>query len=128
MVQDGEYTAVLDRFEETERETVAVLLLERGGETVDELVVPAAEVLRGLGVGPDAVLSVAVTDDGLAHATFDLEATEDRGARAQERFDALARRPPRRSSDDREPDERQRTEDEGHDAEDAGWTAERDEE
>lgn len=84
-----EHTAVLDRFE---GET-AVLLLERDGEIVDELLVERS-ALPEVGREQDAVFRVAIEDGDLAELSYDPEATETRAMRAQSRFDRLSERPP----------------------------------
>lgn len=89
MVEDGRYTAVLDRFEDD----LAVLLLEDGDEVVDDLVVDR-ERLPSPARHQDAVLTVVVRDGDLADATYDPETTERRSERARDRFDRLSRRPP----------------------------------
>lgn len=103
MARDGRYAAYLDRFEEAEDERLAVLLLERDGEVVDELAVPAADLPPG--AGQDAVLAVTVSDGALAEARLDDEETADRRAAAQARFDRLARRPADDAGGGREGDE-----------------------
>lgn len=88
------YTAVLDRFEDDE----AVLLLEKDGETVDELLVDSS-VLPDEGRQQDAVFEVTLAGEGeLTNLDYDRRETEERSARSQDRFDRLARRPP--ESDD----------------------------
>ena len=80
------YTAVLDRFEEQR----AVLLLERDGEQIEELVVPT-ELLPPAGREQDAIFTVRVDSDTLTTITYDAEATEKRSDSAQDRFDSLSR-------------------------------------
>lgn len=93
MTTDGEYTAVVDRFEEDQ----AVLLLEADGETVDEIVV-GATALPEDGRHANAVLDVEVVDGELVAVTYREEETETRSEKAQRRFDELSQRPP--DSDD----------------------------
>ncbi|MFC7045874.1 DUF3006 domain-containing protein [Halobacteriaceae archaeon GCM10025711] len=93
MVADGEYTAVLDRFEEDD----AVLLLERDGDQVDQVVVDWRDLPRG--VRQDAVLDVRVADGEVVDAAYDREATARRRDAAQDRFDRLARRPPKKDEE-----------------------------
>ena len=88
MPADGEYTAVVDRFEGD----LAVLLLERDGETVDDIAIPQTE-LPEEGRHQDAILSVSIEDDELREATYDAGETDERAERAQSRFDRLSRRP-----------------------------------
>jgi len=94
MVTDGTYTAVLDRFElSQEGDELAVLLLERDGDVVDELVVNR-ERLPETGCHVDAVFEVTVDADGLETVDYQAEVSNERGERAQSRFDRLAERPP----------------------------------
>ena len=93
MVDDGTYTAVLDRLEVgADDQRLAVLMLEVDGEQVGDLVVPA-EVLPEDARAEDAVLDVEVVDGDLAEATHRPDETERRSADAQSRFDRLSRRP-----------------------------------
>lgn len=100
MTTDGEYTAVIDRFEGD----LAVLLLERNSETVDDVAVPRAE-LPPDARHQDAVLRVTVEDGEVQQATYEAEETDKRKDRAQSRFDRLSQRPPE-SEADAEPDRR----------------------
>jgi len=93
---DGRYTAVLDRFEETDPDTdgedLAVLLLESGEEIVAERAIPAwrlpADARR-----QDAVLELEVKKGFVVSMTSDSAETERRRESAQSRFDRLAERP-----------------------------------
>lgn len=89
-----EYTAVLDRFEES----TAVLLLEQDGEQVDELLLE-----RGLvpeqGRHQDAVFEVVVSDVEFSIRYREQE-TEERQERAQSRFDRLSQELPSEDSDE----------------------------
>jgi len=88
------FTAVIDRFEDD----LAVLLLEAGGEVVDEIVLDRAE-LPADAAHPDAVLEVTLNSDGeVAALEYEADETVDRKEQAQSRFDRLAERPP--SDDD----------------------------
>jgi len=94
MVVDGTYTAVLDRFEVAQDDDeLAVLLLEREGDVVDELVVDR-ERLPETGRHVDAVFEVTVDDGDLEVVDYQAEATDERGEAAQSRFDRLSERPP----------------------------------
>ena len=88
MTIDGSYTAVVDRFEDDQ----AVLVLERDGETVDELVGDRAELPDD--AGQDAVLRLLVDHGHLVDAEYDESETTARRDAAQDRFDRLAERPP----------------------------------
>jgi hypothetical protein len=92
-MNDGTYTAVVDRFEDD----LAVLLLEADGDTVAELTLAKAR-LPDPGRHVDAIFSVELADDELVDLTYDPDATADRADAAQRRFDSLSRRPP--SDDD----------------------------
>lgn len=89
---DGRYLAVLDRFETGADGRLAVLVLERGGETRGRLVV-AADELPGEARHADAVLEVEVGDGALAEASYLPEVSADRADDAQDRFDRLAHGP-----------------------------------
>jgi hypothetical protein len=93
-VPDGEYVAVLDRFEEgpDADRPLAVLVCERDGETVGDLVVAHVAVPQP-GRHVDAVLDVTVEDGELVAADYRPEETERRKESAQSRFDRLSRRP-----------------------------------
>ena len=84
---DGEYLAVLDRFEGD----LAVLLLEADEETVGD-VVAERDRLPDAARHADAVLRVVVEDGRLVDARYDERTTRERSDRAQSRFDRLSRR------------------------------------
>lgn len=88
MPADGKYTAVVDRFEGD----LAVLLLERDGETVDDIPLPQTELPEN-GRHQDAVLHVSVEDGEVRNATYKAEETAQRAEHAQSRFDRLSQRP-----------------------------------
>ncbi len=92
-MNDGEYTAVLDRFEEGRESRLAVLVLERGCRSIGDLAVDPDRLPED-GRHTDAVLEVTVEDGELASATYRPAATRRRGESAQSRFDRLSRRPP----------------------------------
>jgi hypothetical protein len=85
----GTFTAVVDRFEDD----LAVLVLERNGETAGELVT-GAETLPEDGRHVDAVLGVTLSEGELVAVEDRPAATEDRRERAQRRFDRLSQPPP----------------------------------
>lgn len=89
MPGDGQYVAVVDRFEGDR----AVLLLEDGDEVVDDVAV-ARDRLPEEGRHQDAVLAVVVQGGRLADVEYRPDETERRAESARERFDRLARRPP----------------------------------
>lgn len=94
MIPDGDYPAVVDRFEGD----LAVVLLENDEETIGELAVPQSQLPED-GRHQDAILSVTVRDGDLVDASYDPEETERRANEAQDRFDRLAERPPREEDD-----------------------------
>ena len=92
-VPDGSYAAVLDRFEETgEGRPAAVLVCERDGEAVGDLVVGQG-ALPQPGRHVDAVLDVEVANGELVAADYRPAETECRRESAQSWFDRLSRRP-----------------------------------
>jgi len=92
-VPDGEYVAVLDRFEETgDGRPVAVLVCERDGEAVGDLVVEQGAVPQP-GRHVDAVLDVELEGGELVAADYRPAETDRRQESAQSRFDRLSRRP-----------------------------------
>lgn len=87
---DGTFLAVVDRFEAgADGARLAVLVLERAGETRGRLVVGADE-LPADARHEDAVLEVVVDDGDLASGRYLPEETARRRERAQDRFDRLA--------------------------------------
>lgn len=90
---DGDYTAVLDRFEEGRDGRLAVLVLERDAESVGDLAVDP-DRLPADGRETDAVFDVRVRDGQLRSATYRPEASRRRAEDAQSRFDRLSSRPP----------------------------------
>lgn len=83
---DGEYTAVVDRFEDD----LAVLEVAVDDD-LRQLVVDRAE-LPEAGRHADAVLTVTVASDELVEAVFDAEETSARKQSAQSRFNRMSRR------------------------------------
>jgi hypothetical protein len=90
---DGDYTAVLDRFEEGRDGRLAVLVLERDAESVGDLAVDP-DRLPADGRETDAVFDVRVREGQLRSATYRPEASRRRAEDAQSRFDRLSSRPP----------------------------------
>jgi len=95
MLSDGEYQAVIDRFEDN----LAVLLVsvEANSDEIRELVADQTQ-LPADGRHVNAVLDIRIEDDELSSVTYNPETTESRRQSAQDRFDRLSRRPP--ESDD----------------------------
>jgi len=92
MIPDGEYTAVVDRFDET----LATLELSDGDDRYN-LVVGEEEIAEEAR-HVDAVCNVTLVDEEIERVEYDPEETSERSQAAQDRFDRLSRRPP--SSDD----------------------------
>jgi hypothetical protein len=88
MIPDGEYTAVVDRLEET------LAVLEVSSEDKLYEVVVDEETLPADGRHSDAVLEITVRDGDVVAVVHDAEATDERQERAQDRFDNLSKRPP----------------------------------
>lgn len=88
MIDDGIYTAVLDRFEDY----CAVVLVEDEGDLVGELVVNK-EALPEYGQHVDAVFTLGVEDGELVEAMYLDRETDQRKDTAQSRFDRLSERP-----------------------------------
>lgn len=86
-MNDGSYTATIDRIEEG----IAVCLLESDGEVVDERRLDAGELPDDCGEG--TVLEVELRNDEVVGLAPDREEGERRRERAQSRFDRLSRRP-----------------------------------
>ena len=94
MVDDGTYTAVLDRVEVSQDDSkLAVLLLEVDASVVNELVVERERVPEA-GRQPDAVFDVCVVDGELQTIDYEPTETDERQEAAQSRFDRLSERPP----------------------------------
>ena len=94
MVDSGSYTAVVDRIEEdADRRELAVLILEAGEESLEQVVVPLDELPED-GQTADSVLEVVVEDRDIVEMTVRPKEAETRAEEAQSRFDQLARRPP----------------------------------
>jgi hypothetical protein len=87
MVDNGTYTAILDRFEDK----LAVLVLESDGESGGLLIVESG-LLPSDGQHQDALFTVEVREDELVDATYHSERTEQRQESAQSRFDQLSER------------------------------------
>ena len=91
---DGEYTAVVDRFEDD----LAVLEVA-SDEELRQLVIERDE-LPEEGRHADAVLEVTVESGVLVQAVYDEQETNERSGEAQSRFDQLSRRLGSGNSDD----------------------------
>jgi hypothetical protein len=111
---DGDYTAVLDRFEEGRDGRLAVLVLERDAESVGDLVVDP-DRLPAEGRETDAVFDVRVRDGELRSATHRPAASRRRAEDAQSRFDRLSSRPPgsRRGDETEETEQTEETDEDG---------------
>ena len=85
-----EYRGVLDRFEDDQ----AVVLLERDGSTVDDIVLPRRQLPED-GRHVDALFTVEIEGDRLKQITYLPEETAARSEQAKDRFDSLSERPPK---------------------------------
>lgn len=85
-----EYRGVLDRFEDD----LAVVLLERDGETVGDIAVPR-EQLPEDGRHRDAIFTIKVEGETVQTISYRPEKTRKQAEQAQSRFDRLSQRPPR---------------------------------
>jgi hypothetical protein len=88
VIEDGTYDATLDRVEEG----LAVILVEEGGDPIEEIVLDIEELPADCRSG-GTILEVTVEDGDLVRASADHLATRERKERLQERFDRLSRRP-----------------------------------
>ena len=88
-LDDGRYTAVVDAVENG----FATVFFERDGEEVGNAVLKT-DALPEKARRNDAVLRVTVADGTLLGTEYDADRTDDRAARAQNRFDRLSERPP----------------------------------
>jgi hypothetical protein len=86
---DGTYVAVLDRFEAGADGRLAVLVLERAGESRGRLVVPPDDLPKEAR-HVDAVLEVVVDAGELSSARYLPETTDRRAGENQDRFDRIA--------------------------------------
>ncbi|WP_331235742.1 DUF3006 domain-containing protein [Natronorarus salvus] len=87
MIDDGEYTAVVDRIEEG----LAVVIVESEGEPIEEFHLGPEELPEGVSGG--AVCQITVCDDAIEAIEPDRTATDERRESARSRFDRLSRRP-----------------------------------
>lgn len=81
------YTGVIDRIVEGK----AVLLLEAGGETVDQRDLPV-ETVPADGRHEGAVFEVVIEDDEIASLAYRPDTEADRREAMQDRFDSLSKR------------------------------------
>jgi len=88
MIPDGEYTAVVDQFDET----LATLELSDGEERYNLVV--GEEELPEEARHVDAICHVRLVDEELVSVEYDPEETSERTQEAQDRFDRLSSRPP----------------------------------
>lgn len=84
-----EYRGVLDRFEDD----LAVVLLERDGDTVGDIAVPR-EQLPDEGRHQDAVFTIEMEGGTVQTISYCPEETRKQAEQAQSRFDHLSQRPP----------------------------------
>ena len=91
MLEDGTYRAVLDRVEAGADEELAVLIIERDGEAVDDAVVPL-EVLPEEERDPDTVFNLVLEDGEVVSMEPQEAETEQRTESIEDRFARLSRR------------------------------------
>ena len=84
-----EYRGVLDRFEDN----LAVVLLERDGDTVDDIALPR-EQLPKEGRHQDAIFTVVMDDETVETISYRPEETREKSGQVQSRFDRLSQRSP----------------------------------
>jgi hypothetical protein len=90
MIPDGEYTAVVDRIEDT---FATLELSDEAGERYNLVV--GEEELPADARHADATLQVTLSDDELIDTMYQPAETEARKQDAQDRFDRLSSRAPR---------------------------------
>ncbi|TYL35858.1 DUF3006 domain-containing protein [Natronococcus pandeyae] len=83
---NGEYTAVVDRIVDGQQ---AVLLIEDGDETIDEMVIDVDRLPQN--ATERAVLEVQIQNGSLTDMEYLPEQTEARLERVQKRFDRLSK-------------------------------------
>lgn len=93
MILDGTHKAILDRFEETQGNRVAVLVVEGEERPLGDLLVEPGELLEAAR-HQDTILEVTIADGELREATYEERETGDRQESAQSRFDRLSKRSP----------------------------------
>ena len=86
MTLEGEYVGTLDRI----TEEIAVFLVEKGSETIDERRVPGEDLPENVSEGD--VCRLTFEDGALVGIEPKPDATADRQRRMRERFDSLSRR------------------------------------
>lgn len=94
MIPDGDYTAVVDRIEDT------LATIELSGTEGRYNLVVGEEELPEEARHADAICHVTVVDEEVTQIEYDQEETQSRKQAAQDRFDRLSQRPP----DDADPD------------------------
>ncbi len=95
MIEDGTYTATLDRIEEE----IAVLLIEQDGDVIEEFQIHDLETLPDESRHDGAVLRVSIKDGDVVDIEYDRDAEEERRTEMQERFEQLSEQPPGRDTD-----------------------------
>lgn len=91
MLEDGTYRAVLDRVEAGGDEELAVFIIERDGEAVDDAVVPL-EVLPEEERDPDTVFNLVLEEGEVISMEPQRVETEQRTESIEDRFSRLSRR------------------------------------
>jgi hypothetical protein len=88
MIPNGAYTAVLDRFEDSDP------VLELTGESGRYELVVEQQALPQPARHTDAVLEIELVDEAIVAADYKPAESKQRISDAQNRFDRLSKRPP----------------------------------
>jgi hypothetical protein len=96
-LSDGPYVGVVDRFENEQ----AVVVLERDGTEVGDVLVPKSR-LPQRARRQNAIVRVVLKNGDVVNVWYDAQATRDRGASAQARFDRIAEPAPEKRDESEE--------------------------
>lgn len=96
-LSDGPYVGVVDRFENEQ----AVVVLERDGAEVGDVLVPKSR-LPQRARRQNAIVRVVLKNGDVVNVWYDAQATRDRGASAQARFDRIAEPAPEKRDESEE--------------------------
>jgi hypothetical protein len=96
-LSDGPYVGVVDRFENEQ----AVVILERDGAEVGDVLVPKSR-LPQRARRQNAIVRVVLKNGDVVNVWYDAQATRDRGASAQARFDRIAEPAPEKRDESEE--------------------------
>jgi hypothetical protein len=107
-LSDGPYVGVVDRFENEQ----AVVVLERDGTEVGDVLVPKSR-LPQRARRQNAIVRVVLKNGDVVNVWYDAQATRDRGASAQARFDRIAEPAPEKRDESEENGMRDESEENG---------------